>query len=150
MASVPEWGVVALGACGSACILGAFVLVTFERTIEARTGLRTTADSAHYQVINLVGGVLAAASAFFSSAGALPLALLETLWAAIALIGLCQIALRRMRASGGDERRGVGEWTRRRVTNVASTDPSIGAVACPLPDSVGRSHGAVAEPVAAP
>ncbi len=51
------------------------------------------------QLLNLFGGGFAAASAYITNnAGALPLAVLETIWAAIALAGLVQIAWARWSA----------------------------------------------------
>lgn len=71
------------------------VLITFSSQFSILTGGRvvTTAYSLHYQLLNLAGGALAAASAYLTdNKGALPLAVLETIWAAIAICGLWNIA----------------------------------------------------------
>ena len=82
-----------VGAIGSACILGAYCLLTFSAAL-SRTGLpfTTTSNSLHYQVLNLIGGAFAAASALLTvNNGALPLAVLELVWAIIAFVGIVQI-----------------------------------------------------------
>ncbi len=87
---------VVIGSIGSACILLAYILITFSSGwtfLPAHLQCNTRGTSIHYQLLNLVGGVLAAASAFLTeNKGVFPLAVLETIWAIIAIVGLVQIA----------------------------------------------------------
>ena len=86
----------AIGAIGSACILGAYLLLTFSRELERFTCGRVTDESVVYQSLNLLGGAFAAASAYLVfNIGALPLAILETIWAIIALAALLKMWIRR-------------------------------------------------------
>jgi len=90
-----------IGAVGSFCILLAYVLVSFADAVHRFTGWRPSASRSYaVQLLNLCGGSFAAASAYLTdNSGALPLAALETIWAAIALVGLVQIAWARWRAA---------------------------------------------------
>ena len=95
----------AIGAIGSACILLAYVLITFSAGVARLTGWRPGPDTYTYHSLNLVGGTLAAAAAYLTEdVGAIPLGVLETIWAAIAIGGLAQIAWRRWRVPIDDER----------------------------------------------
>ena len=85
----------AIGAIGSACILLAYLLLTFQSVVLRLTKLQFTSDTVAYHALNLVGGALAGASAFITEdVGAIPLGILETVWAVIAIGGLLQIAWR--------------------------------------------------------
>ena len=101
MALLSERDNAGVGAVGSFCILLAFVLISFADNVHRATGWRPSATRGYtVQLLNLFGGGFAAASAYITNnAGALPLAVLETIWAAIALAGLVQIAWARCAAS---------------------------------------------------
>jgi hypothetical protein len=105
MPLLDENSVSAIGAVGSACILGAYVLITFSKAMQERClPIETTALSLHYQLLNFAGGVLAGASAFLTeNKGAFPLAVLETIWAIIAVVGIIDIfRIRNKRAASPD------------------------------------------------
>ena len=93
MALLSERDNAGVGAVGSFCILLAYVLISFADAIQRLTGWRPSATRGYaVQTLNLLGGGFAAASAFITqNSGALPLAVLETIWAAIALVGLSRI-----------------------------------------------------------
>ena len=106
MAIITESANAGIGAVGSACILLAYVLITFSVILSNWSGGRitTTGRSLHYQLLNLVGGGLAAASAYLTeNKGALPLAVLETIWAIIALCGLFDIFCSRKQGPASTE-----------------------------------------------
>ena len=94
----------AIGAIGSACILGAYVLITFSSHVHRLTGWRPSPQSYTYQVLNLLGGGFAGASAYLTQdQGALPLAVLETIWAIIAVAGLVHVTAERCAAQTGGQ-----------------------------------------------
>ena len=101
MALLSERDNAGVGAVGSFCILLACVLISFADNVHRVTGWRPSATRGYtVQLLNLFGGGFAAASAYITNnAGALPLAVLETIWAAIALAGLVQIAWARWSAA---------------------------------------------------
>ena len=101
MALLSERDNAGVGAVGSFCILLAYVLISFADDVHRVTGWRPSASEGYaVQVLNLLGGGFAAASAYITdNSGALPLAVLETIWAAIALAGLVQIARARWSAA---------------------------------------------------
>ena len=101
MALLSERDNAGVGAVGSFCILLAYLLISFADDVHRVTGWRPSASQGYaVQVLNLLGGGFAAASAYITdNSGALPLAVLETIWAAIALAGLVQIARARWSAA---------------------------------------------------
>jgi len=97
-----------IGAIGSACILLAYVLITFATMVHRFTGWLPRSDSLTYQTLNLIGGAFAAASAYLTAdVGALPLAVLESIWAVIAVAGIAQILCRGKAAQAQGQTQGA-------------------------------------------